>query len=476
MVNIRQKISSLIIPAVLLAVIIYLRFASFPLWQALDYDQEIGLVIVRSLVVDHKIVTIGPQASIAGVFIGPYFYYLTAPIFLLTKMNPAAMVVSNILNSILLLSAIYLIAKKLFNSKVALLSLIIYGCSAYLTSFDRNWWNPMLMPLVSLLTFYATYQYLKVKKTFWLLVGAVSSASLLHLHLSGFIIIAFYFLSLLIWGRKLIWNNKKTLPLIVAVYFMFLAPLIVYDLRHNLFNTHQLINFVLGVKDEESIKKGFTIVSRDSSFLNNLQIFISLFGAIITDHVDRVKGTLAGIIITIAIAFSFWKKKRLSLVGQLFLLQIALTFIFIMFNGGSFLPYYLQSAFPITVILLALGISLLPRVAIVAVIALFLFVNIPPIVNYRNPLGLTAKQEILEFIKEDAGSGDYVIDFVFNDPRTPLRFGFNYLFWYYGMQGREQPATSGQVKYKIVVPASQMESSRLTKIYGDIGVIKELTP
>src|SRR3990167_10834204 len=53
------------------------------------FDQERDYFAVKAIVADHKFTLIGPRVvSSAGFFLGPFYYYLQVPFFLLLKGDP----------------------------------------------------------------------------------------------------------------------------------------------------------------------------------------------------------------------------------------------------------------------------------------------------------------------------------------------------------------------------------------------------
>ena len=53
------------------------------------FDQERDYNTVKAIVVDHKFTLIGPRVvSSAGFFLGPFYYYLQVPFFILFRGDP----------------------------------------------------------------------------------------------------------------------------------------------------------------------------------------------------------------------------------------------------------------------------------------------------------------------------------------------------------------------------------------------------
>src|SRR3989344_8893911 len=70
--------------------LIGLFFRSYKIVERFEFahDGDLYSWIVKDIVVNHHIRLIGQLTSAPGIFIGPAFYYLLVPFFILTKMDP----------------------------------------------------------------------------------------------------------------------------------------------------------------------------------------------------------------------------------------------------------------------------------------------------------------------------------------------------------------------------------------------------
>jgi len=53
------------------------------------HDNDLSGWFVRDILFNHHLRLIGQETSSHGIFIGPYFYYLQIPFYLLTRLDPA---------------------------------------------------------------------------------------------------------------------------------------------------------------------------------------------------------------------------------------------------------------------------------------------------------------------------------------------------------------------------------------------------
>ena len=56
-------------------------------WLDFGHDADLYSWIIKDILVNHHPRLIGQLTSAPGIFIGPLFYYLLAPFFVLTKMD-----------------------------------------------------------------------------------------------------------------------------------------------------------------------------------------------------------------------------------------------------------------------------------------------------------------------------------------------------------------------------------------------------
>jgi hypothetical protein len=73
----------------LLALASVLRFVSLADRGAWDSDQGRDLLVLRSLLVDGALPLVGPVTSVGGVHHGAAYYYLLAPVAILSGLDPA---------------------------------------------------------------------------------------------------------------------------------------------------------------------------------------------------------------------------------------------------------------------------------------------------------------------------------------------------------------------------------------------------
>jgi len=448
-----------------------LRFFNYQNWQIFDYDQETALKQIRTIVVDHKPVLIGMQASVAGVFVGPLFFYVSAPFLLLGNLDPAYSLLVSFSYSIAMLFSIYYVSRKLFNRKTGLIATAIFGVSNSMIASDRTWWNPMFMPLISVWSFYFFNKYIYQKKAKYLIYSAIFIALSIHSHMSAVVIITWYFMSLGIFRAKLVLKQPLVLLFVIILFLISFLPLIIFDFRHNFLNFRSLYNFIFS-SSNQFIVSGQTVVSGPTLYIDKVVNIISIIGSMIADHLEFKLSFLFGLFVLISSTINqFYETKKSSAFS--FLVYVILTFVFFTFNRGSFLSYYLLYLAPILIILFSNFLSRFKTFILIPLILIAFVYNYKFSAGSPVPFSLYNKRKIVEYIKKDSKDAKFLTEFVFPDSRPIHKFGFSYLYDYYGLDFKENVINSSETKYKIAIPLSQMSIEKVDFKSGDIGVIIE---
>src|SRR3990167_4360712 len=106
----------------------FLRFYQLPDWFYFMIDEERDAFIIRRILVEHRPVLIG-GALPGGIYVGPAFYYLSALIMFISKLNPLGEAVFASLLGIFSVWLVYQVGRSMFSRQVGLFSSLIYALS-----------------------------------------------------------------------------------------------------------------------------------------------------------------------------------------------------------------------------------------------------------------------------------------------------------------------------------------------------------
>jgi len=207
-----------------------------------------GLVWLR-MIRNGKFTLIGPQTSIGNMYLGPLYYYLMLPFYLVFGIIGPSIGVAffGILTTFLL----WYFGKSWFSQKVGLASAFFYAISPTAIIFSRSSWNPNVMPFFSILTIWGVWQCWQKDNFVWLPVIGITLSFAIQSHYLGLLLIPVVGIFYLFKLKEILTKKNKmaksilALSVAAAILFGFLTivPLIWFDLRHNFINFQAFYKF-----------------------------------------------------------------------------------------------------------------------------------------------------------------------------------------------------------------------------------------
>lgn len=330
-------------------------------------DEEYQATYANTLIKDFHPIWIGVSAAHTGVYLGPWFTYLTAGILALSGGDPIGTIYFTAILGAICTFLVFLLGKLIYNEKVGIFSALLYTTLPLVVFSDQRYWNPTLLPLLSLLMILSL---IKIKDSGWWMIifsGAYATVFSSHLSLVPVLLVLFI---VSIWNRKKIKLAQVITALVI--FFVIYSPLIVFDFVHNfsnikvftrfdqlqssqstqidpIFHTKSLINTLgrlwylkpSGDPVDEVLSWCSTISSKAlTSDLNN---FVNRTNGSI------IIGSLTGFILIYTFVTSLKKKDKSQLIVSSTVLLISLTFIFF---PGDALEYYLVGLYPLIILVI----------------------------------------------------------------------------------------------------------------------------
>lgn len=357
-------------------------------------DQGRDALVIKRLIVDYNLPFIGPITSIGSFYLGPLYYYLMAPFLWLFKLNPIGPAYATAFIGIITIPAIYFFTQKLFSSKAAIITSLLYALASIPISGTRGAWNPNPMPLVVLGLVYGLYLSIKKNQPKGVLLASLCLAIALQLHYMIIFLGPF-----LLWQFVLVIKNKKSRSRLLSAVILFLlimSPIILFEIKHKFLNlkglqyylqtnNYQAFNFFKTLKDiigrsQEAIGMvlGF---GRKTTALRTWVTNLTIFGAL----------------------WQLWKNRSYEFL--LISLWLFLSIFALAFYRGNVYPHYLGFIFPATFILVGVLLSQFKKqlkLIPLALIALFIYHNYltNPVVT-GGPGNLPQLEKTAQFIKQD---------------------------------------------------------------------------
>ena len=105
----------------------YLRLYKIDQYMTFLGDEGRDVLIVRSMIVDHKWTLLGPTASVGGFFMGPIYYYFMLPFLWAWGLNPVGPAIMVALFGIATVYLIYHACSMMFSKRIGLIASFLYG-------------------------------------------------------------------------------------------------------------------------------------------------------------------------------------------------------------------------------------------------------------------------------------------------------------------------------------------------------------
>jgi hypothetical protein len=176
---------------------------------------------------------VGPT-TITGQHLGPIFYYLLAPFYLLWGFSPYAGTAAMIFYGMCAVSLVYYVVRLVYGHIPALVCMLLYAIAPAIVMQDRTLWEPNLVVLFSLcFAYFSIRQHDRI--SFWDNVGLGASVGvLIQLHYPNL-----YFLALcglLYVGHSIRVKKWDTIFSAALGWFVgfvtVLLPFLLYEVRH----------------------------------------------------------------------------------------------------------------------------------------------------------------------------------------------------------------------------------------------------
>ena len=387
----------LTVAVVIVILSIFLRLYKIENRAPFDWDQNRDYLAVEQIT-KGKFTLVGPVAKGEGGFLlGPLYYYLSVPGFLLGEGNPISLPMTSVVLDILAIVAILVYFPKIWGKWQALILAFAWSLSWFAIESSRVSWNVAMLQV-----WLVTFMYLissKLKSYNYLFLGLTLGITW-HIHAViiplSLIIFTFYF--------------KKLKPSFVELiyislgYLMALSPLIIFDIRHAGLEHNLILQYLDG---SSSGRAGYSDV---------LVSLLSRFGkntvAIFSGNSNLSIGW--GITATMLSIFAIFRGTQLArLSGLIVLVNLSLVFYL---GEVRFPEYYLASSY-LPVIIIAIDyFSNCKKIFIpvgVVLISLFLYFNLNNFTTAKTAFSLAQKSELAKKVASISPDADVGYDLPF---------------------------------------------------------------
>lgn len=452
----------------ILILLIGLFFRTYKLEELyiFEHDQDLFSWIVKDILIDKHPRLIGQLTSIDGLFIGPFFYYLLVPFFVISKMNPVSALIPAIFLGLFTVWSLYFVFSKHLNTKIGLIAAFLYSVSLGSVFYDR--WVVPTQPVIlwSVWYLYTLFNLLKGdSRVLWLLAVLIGLIWSIHIALAPLLFIIPLGVFLIKKNKKLHIKkiSKKDVLLSFILILLFLSPLLIFEIRHSFSQTQSLLLSLSEKKNELSL------VYR---FLTIIESFVRLIRGMFVQASFSIP-----VIVTLAVWITFllsplyFVRKKILEKNQVVCIYIwvAILIFSLQFSKRNISEYYMLSLFVPFLLILSLLFSLLKKWLLILFAIIYLVFNIYSLFTLPNAeSSFYYKKQVVEFIKNDADKKGYPCIAINYIAKFGTAVGFRYLFWW-----KEVDVIYPNEKvpiYSIVIPYSTSEKE-LDKRFGYFGVI-----
>ena len=226
-----------------------LRFASLPFRGGWDSDQGTEMLALRAALSAGRLPTFGPEAiSVSNSFHhGALYYDLLLPAAWLGNGDPVWVVAEIALLSLIVIPAVWWIARTIGGASAGLTAALLAACSASLISYSTFIWNPTLVEPGAAVAFLGAWQAIRSQRARWWVAAAIGAAVAAQAHVAAAVIVVPLVGAFVIDLRRAGPGRRRSVltwgVFGVAIFVATYAPLIAYELSHDFADTRGMLAY-----------------------------------------------------------------------------------------------------------------------------------------------------------------------------------------------------------------------------------------
>lgn len=391
------------------------------------YDQGRDALVIWKLIHEGKLFLIGPVTGLPGIFLGPFYYYLITPFYLIGGGNPIIPAIFLGFLSTLAVFLLYYLGAQMLDRSCGLIAAFIGGFSYNIILSSRWLSNPTPILLSSLIVILSMFKIASGKSKYWWAILGLTAGLSMQFESASAIFYIPILIIFSIWQYMRLKNAK--LPIMAAAAFgVTLLPQIIFNFKHQniLFDGFSKL-FV----QQESF--GITKYLLE----NRLKFLFDAFSSKIFLGYHNYSYIL---LFLIGVAFFVYHKvvkKHSLIIIAMFLLTACLGYILFKGNQGVVYDYYLTGYFLPFILLISLGLGLFwkSRYGILLVLLffyIFFSLNLPLVRNMlidprTGPTDIKygSQMKAVDWVFKDVAGEVFNVD-VYVPPVIP--YAYDYLF------------------------------------------------
>lgn len=402
---------------------------------AFHYDQGRDALIIWNLWHLKEIPFIGPTTGIAGIFRGPFYYYLIAPFYFLGKGDPVWPSVFLSVTTVIASLLMYYLGVKIADRVTGLIAATISGISFNVVMASRWLSNPTPMLLLSVLFVWSLILILEKKVWAWIPAVFIATISLFHFGSAGEV---FYFLTLLIifirQAKDKRLPNRKIFFLTALLGFIAVVPLIAFDIKNSGLISGNIKKFL--ITDKSFALPTWNFIGGKIGFY--YEVFTS---KIFNGRYQLERFLFSGILLFFVYHLGDLIKKTGVKVLILLLLSATAGLIFFQGNFGNIYDYYLTGYYLPFILLFSIAVGYMWRYKLGMIFVIYFMyhflINNYDVLHFKlwdksdkeGSINFLNQKKVIDWVYKDAEGKPFNVD-VYVPPVIP--YSYDYLFKWLG--------------------------------------------
>lgn len=426
------------------------------------HDQDLAGWVIKDVVVNKHIRLIGQETSTQGIFIGPLFYYLLIPFYLVFNMDPTGGVVLVAILGVFTIWSLYFVFARIFSKNVGLIAAFLYAVSFYTIFNDREIVPTMPVITWSVWYFYAMNLLLKGKQRFVYPLLGVLLGLIWHINFALALLLPLILIAAVLSKKRI---DGRALGTGVVTLFITSLPLVIFELRHGFLQTKAL--YVSLTTPQHAIVSGFEKLRR-VVHLSSKNVSGLVWGDLSWIKYEVLAAFLILVFVFLAVRKVITKKQTI-LISVWLLIYIS----FFSLYSKVVSEYYLNGMLVIWITILTLGISYLfskksSKKYGAILLAIFALININRFFSISiNRSGYLERKAVVAEIKRDADVRGFPCVAVSYITNPGYELGYRYFYWLENMHVNHSESQSPV--YTVVFPLKPIFP--VHKTFGAIGLI-----
>ena len=410
--------------ALILIAALFLRLYKIEEIFPFDFDQQVPAEAAFDFFTYHKITLVGQELSFEGFFLGPLHNWIQFIPYGICQLSPDCVPYFYLIIGVITIAVLYFIAQKIFDTKTATITCLIYAVSFAQISFEGGVNSNYFLFLASTGLLFCFYKYFLGENKYIVFGAFIAGIAVVNFNpVFIFSALAFFLFALI--------RPKRSVLVFIAAALAFLAsylPLVVFNFRHDNILLNNFLNFIhQNITSEDYLFRSMFL------FRDVLTPFFSFY---LFQSSSLIFSLITLVLIGSGIYLVLKSKNRLFLFLPFW---IIFTFVGFVFYKGWVPNYYFQQVLLPMILLVSISARKFFWIFLTFAV-IFLFTNVSRAINYSSWVNYETKKKVVELIINDTNNQTYNL---YNNLPISLNTGYPTLF----KLSKKEPREGGKNLY-----------------------------